>query len=76
MNQMSEVPPSLLGIAPPNFMPPNHRNNFQAPGNFRGNHRNTSPYTNSMNNFRGGRGGIRPRGRGGFRGNFNTQGQW
>lgn len=76
MNQVSEAPSSLLGIAPPNFMPPNHRN-FQSPGSFRGNHRNTSPYNiNTMNNFRGGRGGIRPRGRGGFRGNFKSQGQW
>lgn len=72
MSQMSEAPPSLLGIAPPNFMPPNHRNNFQGPGGFRGNHRSPAPY--NMNNFRGGRGGIRPRGRGGFRGNF--KGQW
>lgn len=81
MNQMSEAPPSLLGIAPPNFMPQNHRNNF--PGGFRGarggkmirgggNNINNSPF----NNFRGGgRGGIRPRGRG-FRGNFKGQGQW
>lgn len=75
--QMSEAPPSLLGIAPPNFMP---RNNF--PGNFRGNRGggkmmrggvNNSPF---HNNFRGGRGNIRPRGRGSFRGNFKGQGQW
>lgn len=80
-NMMSEqAPPSLLG-APPNFMSPNHRNSF--PGSFRGNRggkmirggannvNNTSPY----NNFRGRGGGIRPRGRGGFRGNFKGQGQ-
>lgn len=76
--QMSEAPPSLLGLAPPNFMP---RNNF--PGSFRGNRggkimrggiNNGSPY---HNNFRGARGGIRPRGRGSFRGNnFKGQGQW
>lgn len=82
MSQMSEAPPSLLGIAPPNFMPQNHRNNFPGPqGSFRGirggkvmrgGANSNSPY----NNFRGGgRGGIRPRGRG-FRGNFKGQGQW
>lgn len=76
MGQMTEAPPSLLGIAPPNFMP---RNNF--PGSFRGNRGgkimrggiNNSPYNN--NNFRGGR-GNRARGRGNFRGNFKGQGQW
>lgn len=80
MNQMSEAPPSLLGIAPPNFMPQNHRNNFPGQGSFRGirggkimrgsanNINNNSPF----NNFRGGRGA---RGRG-FRGNFKGQGQW
>lgn len=67
---MNEPPPSLLGIAPPNFMPQNHQNNFPNPGSFRGNR--GQPY----NNFRGGRGGIRPRGRGGFRGNFKGPGQW
>lgn len=93
MSQMSEAPPSLLGIAPPNFMPQNHRGNFPSPGNFRGGNRggkmirggissnnniinnNTSPF----NNYRGGRGGgIRPRGRGNFRGNFQGQNsqQW
>lgn len=86
MSQMAEAPPSLLGIAPPNFMPQNHRNSFPSPGNFRGNRggkmihggvnnniiNNSSPF----NNFRGGRGGIRPRGRGGFRGSFKGQGQW
>lgn len=74
MNQMSEAPPSLLGM-PPGFMNQNHR--FQGPpGSFRGNRGrggpNGSPYNN---NFRG-RGGPRPRGRGGFRGNFKGQGQW
>ena len=84
MNQMSEAPPSLLGIAPPNFMSQNHRNNFTGQGSFRGNRggkimrgganniNNGSPFNN---NFRGVRGGIRPRGRG-FRGNFKGQGQW
>lgn len=79
MNHMSEAPPSLLGIAPPNFMP---RSNFQSPGSFRGNRggkimrggANNSPF---INNFRGGRGSNRARGRGGgFRGNFKGQGQW
>lgn len=74
MNQMSEAPPSLLGIAPPNFMP---RNNFQGAGNFRGNRGNRGGANNSPynNNFRGGRGSRPPRGRG-FRGNFKGQGQW
>lgn len=67
-SQMNEPPPSLLGIAPPNFMP---QNNFPSPGSFRGN-RGGKPF----NNFRGGRGGMRPRGRGAFRGNFKGQGQW
>lgn len=85
MNQMSEAPPSLLGIAPPNFMPQNHRNSFQSPGSFRGgklirggaNNNNIINNNSPFNSFRGGRGGIRPRGRGGFRGgNFKGQGQW
>lgn len=77
MNQMPDTPPSLLGIAPPNFLSPNHRGNFQ--GNFRGNRggamirgNNNSPFSN----FRGGRGNNRARGRGGFRGNFKGQNQW
>jgi hypothetical protein len=78
MNQMSEAPPSLLGIAPPNFMPQNHRHSFPGGGGFRGARggkimrggANISPYNS---NFRG---GIRPRGRGGFRGNFKGQNPW
>lgn len=81
MNQISEAPPSLLGM-PPGFM--NHNQRFPGPpGSFRGNRGrggpNGSPYNN---NFRGRGGGprpdgpFRPRGRGSFRGNFKGQGQW
>lgn len=73
MNQMSEAPPSLLGIAPPNFMPVNHR--FQGPGNnFRGNRGGNGIRGGAMNvnnSFRGRGIMARPRGRG-----FRGRGQW
>jgi hypothetical protein len=74
MNQLSEAPPSLLGIAPPNFMQQNHRNAFA--GGFRGGRGGKMIRGGANIPFNNFRGGIRPRGRGGFRGNFKGQSQW